>query len=172
MRYRAVVFDLFGTLVPYVGEEEFRDSLDPTAAALGCTVEQLEREWCTEKAFLAAITTMQSASKRIEHLCRNLSLKVDADALAHATETRLQAHRSWLCPLPVFRHVPAVVSKTPRKEQQARFPFGFGNLPHPRFHPGISICRPRTCFDSCFSPPPCNANTSQADSRCGKAART
>ena len=44
-RFDAVVFDLFGTLVPEFSRSDFYDSVRSAAGALGLDVEEFEREW-------------------------------------------------------------------------------------------------------------------------------
>ena len=100
MTYKAIIFDLFGTLVPYVGLKEFKESLVSTAAVLGCSLSDLEQVWCTEAAFKKAVTTAIPAEVRISQVCMDLGLAIDKESIAAAAESRLQAHRKWLCPRP------------------------------------------------------------------------
>lgn len=44
-RFDAVVFDLFGTLVPELTREEFFGSVEQAARSLGCDVEAFRSEW-------------------------------------------------------------------------------------------------------------------------------
>ena len=64
-RINTVIFDLFGTLVPYIGEAEFRDSLILTAKILGVKTKQLEDVLCTDINFVDWCTTSKTTFDRM-----------------------------------------------------------------------------------------------------------
>lgn len=98
---RAIICDLFGTIVGLVTEQDFRDSLPPTAAALGVTPRVLAEAWCTYERFTDWMTRNDTPADRIGESCEALGITVTPQALAAAAATRFDAHRRWLEPLPM-----------------------------------------------------------------------
>ncbi len=94
-----VIFDLFGTLVPYVGESEFKESLRATATVLNVKAEQLENALCTEERFVDWCTSSKSTIQRIHDVADTLNLGLPKVVLQEAAKTRIQAHLLWLQPL-------------------------------------------------------------------------
>ncbi|MBD3420218.1 MAG: HAD-IA family hydrolase [Chitinivibrionales bacterium] len=97
---KAAIFDLFGTLVPYVGRAEFAESLALTATALDLPPERLIADWCNRQRFLAWMTNPDSSEERIRKYVDRCSLKMTAQQVLHAADTLRDAHRQWLRPLP------------------------------------------------------------------------
>ena len=97
MNFKGVIFDLFGTLVPYVGKDEFSASLIPIAQLLEVELETIENIWSTEAGFYKAITVYSSTYERIFDLCRVLGIDNETKII-EAIRSRLLAHKKWLIP--------------------------------------------------------------------------
>ena len=98
--YAAVIFDLFGTLVPYIGETEIEASLDETADVLGCSGKDLAALWFTEQGFTQAVTGQRDNRTRFMECCYELGIPATEDRITSAIKSRLEIHRVWLRPLP------------------------------------------------------------------------
>ena len=98
--YAAVIFDLFGTLVPYIGENEIRASLDETANALDCSAKDLDALWFTEQGFTQAVTGQRDSRTRFMECCYELCIPATEERITSAIRSRLKIHREWLRPLP------------------------------------------------------------------------
>jgi len=96
MQYRAVIFDLFGTIVGGFAassagyQEQFAD-------ALGLPRDELSRHWrrLTERRTLGEYQTVEES---IEHVCGLLGAKVSAEQMMEAVEIRLRLTRHALTP--------------------------------------------------------------------------
>jgi putative hydrolase of the HAD superfamily len=96
MKYDAVIFDLFGTLVDIFSLEEYRRFLDDLCAVLGVTPNDFMNRW-DEKADERALGTVPVAEQLAE-LCRDLGVDVTREQLARAVEMRVDFVRGVLVP--------------------------------------------------------------------------
>jgi len=98
MNYRAVIFDLFGTLV-----NDFMSvagqSHDALAAILGVPYEPFMKQWreITGRRTLGEFQTVEAS---IEHVCDALGVVVSAEQITKAVEFRLEYTRRALTPKP------------------------------------------------------------------------
>jgi putative hydrolase of the HAD superfamily len=97
MNYRAIIFDLFGTLVGdfmAVGQ-----SYDELAEILGVPYEPFMKQWreITGRRTLGEFQTVEAS---IEHVCGALGVSVNAAQMAKAVEFRLNYTRRALVPKP------------------------------------------------------------------------
>ena len=101
MRYDAVIFDLFGTLVPSFGGEPYEACLREMAAALGADAEAFGRLWIDDEIGSRRITGgFDSEGACIEHICRLLALSPSRAAVQAAVEARTRFVRASLVPRP------------------------------------------------------------------------
>lgn len=100
--YRAVIFDLFGTLVdrqfiPGQMGLEFRQAMSNVAAALSIPELELHRLW-SETAHERDTALFPTTEAYFQHLCRECNVSPDAAQLAHAVQLRLEYLRRALVP--------------------------------------------------------------------------
>jgi putative hydrolase of the HAD superfamily len=99
MKYDAVIFDLFGTLVDNFSFQEHERVLSEMAATLSAPRHDFVRLWgatFNER----ATGIFATAAANIEHVCRVLQLPVAAEAIATAARIRLDYSQRALTPRP------------------------------------------------------------------------
>src|SRR5918996_1208547 len=98
MKFEAVIFDLFGTLV-----DDFATSVGQTyselAEALKVPYEQFMPLW-RETSEMRSAGTFQTVEASIEHVCGIMGVRVGPEQMAKAVEIRLQQTRRALEPRP------------------------------------------------------------------------
>ena len=102
MKYDAVIFDLFGTLVDNVkyledtGGEYCRMICD-VAAALSIPMQVFRRFWSAteDERYTGLFPTMEDY---LENLCRQSGIPASPDRIAHAVRIRLDYFRGLLTP--------------------------------------------------------------------------
>ena len=102
MKYDAVIFDLFGTLVDNtefldLSRSEYNRTLSNVAAALSIPEPDLLRLW-SETVHERDAGLFPSMEKYFRHICREIGVKADARQIANAVELRLEYLRSVLTP--------------------------------------------------------------------------
>lgn len=98
MTIRAVIFDLYGTLVPEFPHEEFYASIDHMAAVLGADVEAFRDAWNATVADrqTGGYATMDD---NVIAICAMLGLaEPDGVAVSSALERRAEMYRAWFRP--------------------------------------------------------------------------
>jgi len=99
MKYQAVIFDLFGTLIDNFSLQEYRDLLGEMAEILGAPREGFIDLWA--ETFNARMTgTFPTLSANIEHICWRLGVNPKEEALAVTADLRIEMTRRWLEPRP------------------------------------------------------------------------
>lgn len=98
MKYQAVIFDLFGTIVDGFAASS-AGYQERFAAALGVPNDQLAQHWrqLTDRRTLGEFQTVEES---IEHVCVLIGRTVTAEQMMRAVELRLQLTRSALTPKP------------------------------------------------------------------------
>ena len=95
MRYDAVIFDLFGTLVPLPSVHEETEALGAVATTLG-----LEREWFLtywrEHLPDREAGKLGSLADNLQHACRTLGASPTQNQIAHAVENKERQVRRYL----------------------------------------------------------------------------
>ena len=102
MKYDAVIFDLFGTLVDNtefldISRSEYNRTLSNVAAALSIPEPDLLRLW-TETVHERDAGLFPSMEEYFQHICREIGVKADVRQIARAVELRLEYLRSILTP--------------------------------------------------------------------------
>ncbi len=101
MRYNAIIFDLFGTLVDNapgrywaaLQAEGVLEELD------GCVVEEFERVWSSDDAFtMRMLGIHRTPYDSVRHVCEQMGLDADDAILLRAAEIRMDYCRSLLLP--------------------------------------------------------------------------
>jgi len=100
MRYRAVLFDLFGTLVDLFSREDYRAALADSAAAVGAPPEAFIRLWRRDTARKRVTGGYPTVEANIADICRRLDLHANPDQIAEAARRRIAFTRRTLVPRP------------------------------------------------------------------------
>jgi putative hydrolase of the HAD superfamily len=96
MRYDAVIFDLFGTLVDIFSLEEYRAFIEDMCAVLGVSPADFMSRW-DEKADERALGTVPVV-EQLAALCRDLGVDVTPAQLERAVEMRVAFVRGVMVP--------------------------------------------------------------------------
>lgn len=88
MKYKAVIFDLFGTLVPTLSNREYRLVLERMASALSIPVEDFNRIWfgTTHERNTGAIPSIEA---NIGYVCKELEVRTGDDQIRRAMRIRV-----------------------------------------------------------------------------------
>ena len=92
--FEAVVFDLFGTLVPEFPRTEFYDSVRGMAAILGADEEGFLEEW-HRTAIGRQTGAYADVASNVRGICKTLGVVVDDEALSRALDLRADLYRRW-----------------------------------------------------------------------------
>ena len=115
MKYDAVIFDLFGTIVDqptlpgHLGSA-FRRTMSSVAAALSVREPDFLRLWF-ETGYERDSGFFPTMEDYLEHMCSELGVRADSQQIAHAVELRLDYLRAALTPrddtVETFTHLKA-----------------------------------------------------------------
>jgi putative hydrolase of the HAD superfamily len=96
-RFGAVVFDLFGTLVPEFSKTDFFESVRDMALTLGADRDGFEDAWrqTAEPRQTGGFATVED---NVRHICGSLGVDASDDAVAAALDLRLGLYRTWFHP--------------------------------------------------------------------------
>ena len=99
MKYKAVIFYLFGTLVPNMALSGHRDILRQMAHILSVLPDDFLQLWFDT--FNERCTGIfQTPDDNVEHICRTLGMKVDENRVQLATRTRFEYAVGAMTPQP------------------------------------------------------------------------
>jgi putative hydrolase of the HAD superfamily len=98
--FDAVIFDLYGTLVPEFGRTAFFESVRAMAERLGCDLDAFERAWSRTAVLRQTGGYPDGIAGNVRAICSTLGLDVDDSALAHALEPRAEMYRRFFHPRP------------------------------------------------------------------------
>jgi putative hydrolase of the HAD superfamily len=96
-RFEAVVFDLFGTLVPEFSKRDFFRSVREMARVLDADPDAFEAAW-TGSAPERQTGGFATVEDNVRHICASLGLQPADGALAEALDLRLELYRTWFFP--------------------------------------------------------------------------
>lgn len=97
MSFDAVVFDLFGTLVPEFSKTDFFESVRDMALALGADRDGYEDAW-RQTAEARQTGGFASVEDNVRHICGTLGVDASDEAVAAALDLRLGLYRTWFHP--------------------------------------------------------------------------
>lgn len=100
MSYRAVIFDLFGTLVPFFNPEPYRESLLAMADALGLDHEAFLQQWAYDTLAARMGGELATVEAGLAEIARALGASPTPEQIARATRLRLDYYRTTLRPWP------------------------------------------------------------------------
>jgi putative hydrolase of the HAD superfamily len=97
MKYDAVIFDLFGTLIDNYGEVAFKQKLTEMADVLGVPPQDFIQEW--GKAWkLRSTGELSTIEESIKHAIIPLGVQASSEQIAEATRIRFAFTQSMLVP--------------------------------------------------------------------------
>lgn len=97
MRYEAVIFDLFGTLVDNMPHEEFERALARMADIVGAPAEGLIRGWSTTWP-LRSVGKLPDPASAIRYICNQLGVEPSDEQVQQAAQIRFEFSRRSLIP--------------------------------------------------------------------------
>jgi putative hydrolase of the HAD superfamily len=100
MKYDAVIFDLFGTLVDSSSFEAVRGMLVAMAEAAGIPPGGFLELWMGDTRTLRSTGALPSIEAGLEHICRRLGATADPERIAAAVQVRRAFTRRALTPRP------------------------------------------------------------------------
>ena len=99
MKYLAVIFDLFGTLVDNFSSREYEDALIQMASVLSLPPDEFSRVWFGSARALQA-STLHSLEDKIKHICSEMGTQSEKGKIRHAVKIRLDYIRYVMKPRP------------------------------------------------------------------------
>ena len=100
MEFKAVVFDLFGTLVPPVRAPRFESTLEQMGVLVGVDPEFFKNQWMYDTWMDRATGVFATTADNILHVCREAGVDPSDEALAEAVALRMAFAREVLEPRP------------------------------------------------------------------------
>jgi putative hydrolase of the HAD superfamily len=95
--FEAVVFDLFGTLVPEFSKSDFFGCVRDMARVLGADHDGFEVAW-TQTAETRQTGGFATIEDNVRSICSSLGVEASDDAVATALELRHDLYRTWFHP--------------------------------------------------------------------------
>lgn len=99
MRYDAVIFDLFGTLIDFLSIEEYKQWDVRMADALSAPRDDFRREWLATL-HDRNLGIYDNMDQEVRHICTALGITPDESAIAEVNKIRLEVMRINLKPKP------------------------------------------------------------------------
>jgi putative hydrolase of the HAD superfamily len=99
MKYKAVIFDLYGTLVDKVPMTAYRDSLRRMAATISVTPDNFIKLWF-DTYNERGLGVFQSYEDNIDYICRELGVETEASHIALAVRTEYECRARFMKPRP------------------------------------------------------------------------
>jgi putative hydrolase of the HAD superfamily len=99
MKYEAIVFDLFGTLVDIFSRAEYDRVLREMAAVLSASADDFSRAW-KEAGEARTLGTVDSPTGSLAEVCRNLGIRPTEQQLKQASQARLDYYFRNMKPRP------------------------------------------------------------------------
>jgi putative hydrolase of the HAD superfamily len=115
-KYKAIIFDLFGTLIENFRRSEYEEVLAEMAAILDTPFEDFQRVWL--ESFPQRVTGAHADQRAsIEYICQKLKVPVTEAQVEHAFQVRLDYTKRSVVPR-------ACALKTLKKLKEARYKIG------------------------------------------------
>jgi putative hydrolase of the HAD superfamily len=98
MKYRAIIFDVFGTLVALTPPEKYKATLAQMSDILSIRLEDFQRLWDKEVAPLRYTGHFDTIEAGLEYICRSLGMGVEPLRIQKAAQIRIDFTRELLHP--------------------------------------------------------------------------
>lgn len=95
--FDAVIFDLFGTLVPEFSKKDFFRSVREMAGVLNADPDLFEAAWIGTS-LERQTGSFVTVEDNVRHICASLGVDPADDALGRALDLRLELYRTWFFP--------------------------------------------------------------------------
>ncbi len=95
--FEAVIFDLFGTLVPEFSRSDFDDSVRGMARILQVDPDAFQEGWYAT-AIPRQTGGFEDMAENVRHICTTLGIAPDQEALDDALDLRMGLYRKWFYP--------------------------------------------------------------------------
>lgn len=99
MKYQAVIFDLFGTLVNIFSRQEYEKVIGEMASILQVPCDEFYRLWM-QTASQRAVGAFPTLEENLKHICVELNIPVTDDRLTSASRARFDYVARSLVPKP------------------------------------------------------------------------
>ena len=87
MKYQAVIFDLFGTLVDIFSRQEYEDTLAETASILKAPYDDFYKIWM-QSAKMRTTGIFRTLEENLEYICRELKISVNESQIEKTKRIR------------------------------------------------------------------------------------
>lgn len=99
MKYKAVIFDLFGTLIKNFTVQQHEETLGQMAELLSAPSDDFIRLWYGTFN-MRCLGELKTPEENVEYVCRELNIGVDKDLVEKAALIRYTLTRDTMVPLP------------------------------------------------------------------------
>ena len=99
MKYKAVIFDLFGTLVKNYTVQQHEGTLEQMADILSAPRDEFIHLWYGTFN-MRCLGELKTPAENVEYVCRELNIEVDEALVKEAAMIRYTLTRDTLVPLP------------------------------------------------------------------------
>jgi putative hydrolase of the HAD superfamily len=104
MKFKAIIFDLFGTLVPSFSESEYREKVKQIAAILGAPPTKFWQLW--SETFYESVTgVIPGLEAKIITICNRLGMNIERSKLKEATDMLFNYTAQNMLPRPEAEEV-------------------------------------------------------------------
>jgi len=115
MKYKAIIFDLFGTIINTFSQAEYEEVLNEMADILNAPAREFSQLWFDS--FKERMTgDLDTPRGSIEYICKKLNLKATEEKIEHASRVRLDFSARNMVPRPgaveVITHLKSCGYKT------------------------------------------------------------
>ena len=97
MKYKAIIFDLFGTLVDIIPQQEKDEVFRQMAAVLKAPPEELMRQWA-ETYDRRIKGGFKDYAENIKHMCRQMGIPFEDKQVEYAAGLRIELEKTELTP--------------------------------------------------------------------------
>jgi putative hydrolase of the HAD superfamily len=104
MKYQAVIFDLFGTLIPSFSERGYQKKVKEIASVMQASPEDFWKQWSAtlKESMLGSIPSLEA---KIVHICQRLGVRPDALEIRKAEEMFYEYEAKYMLPRPEAEEV-------------------------------------------------------------------
>ena len=99
MKYKAVIFDLYGTLIDNFTVTEYEQVLEEMSAVLQASPEEFSRRW-RDTFYVRTDGSHRTREESVRHICREMNLKVTEAQIQKAADIRLEFTIRTMIPRP------------------------------------------------------------------------